>query len=215
MLLEPEVGGGPVAERAGLAERLGWHVNDQELFAQALAHRSWCAEHAGREPNERLEFLGDAVLGLIVTDYLYRSYPDLPEGELAKARAAVVNSSSLASAARELNVGDALLLGKGEDSSGGRLKPSILADAMEALIGAVYLDSGYTVTEEVVLRLFRDRLSGAARGPGEEDYKTRLQELCAQTYDELPVYRVTDSGPDHAKVFGADVVVGGTLPRPR
>ena len=210
MLTEPEVGGDqPGAQGAGLAERLGWHVHDQRLFAQALAHRSWCAEHSGREPNERLEFLGDAVLGLIVTDYLYRSYPDLPEGELAKARAAVVNSASLASTARELRVGDALLLGKGEDSSGGRLKPSILADAMEAVIGAVYLDAGYAATEEMVLRLLRERLSGAAKGPGEEDYKTRLQELCAQTYDELPVYRVTDSGPDHAKVFAAEVMVGG------
>ena len=151
MLTEPEVGGDqPGAQGAGLAERLGWHVHDQRLFAQALAHRSWCAEHSGREPNERLEFLGDAVLGLIVTDYLYRSYPDLPEGELAKARAAVVNSAALASTARELRVGDALLLGKGEDSSGGRLKPSILADAMEAVIGAVYLDAGYAATEEMV-----------------------------------------------------------------
>ncbi|HXW82658.1 MAG TPA: ribonuclease III, partial [Acidimicrobiales bacterium] len=207
VLIEPVVGGEqPAAQRAGLAERLGWHVHDQGLFAQALAHRSWCAEHPGREPNERLEFLGDAVLGLIVTDYLYRSYPDLPEGELAKARAAVVNSASLASTARELRVGDALLLGKGEDSSGGRLKPSILADAMEAVIGAVYLDAGYAETEQMVLRLLSERLRGAASGPGEEDYKTRLQELCAQTYDELPVYRVTDSGPDHAKVFAAQVL---------
>jgi ribonuclease III len=194
---------------AGLAGRLGWEVADRELFAQALAHRSWCAEHPGKEPNERLEFLGDAVLGLIVTDYLYRSYPDLPEGELAKARAAVVNSVSLASAARELRLGEALLLGKGEDSSGGRLKPSILADAMEAVIGAIYLDAGYSVVDEIVLRLFGERLRGAAKGPGEEDYKTRLQELCAQNYDELPVYRVTDSGPDHAKVFEAEVLVGG------
>ena len=109
---------------------------------------------------------------------------------------------SLASAARQLRLGYALLLGKGEDSSGGRLKPSILADAMEAVIGAIYLDAGYAVTEEIVLRLFEERLTGAAKGPGEEDYKTRLQELCAQNFDELPVYRVTDSGPDHAKVFG-------------
>ena len=211
MLLEPDVSPDQAGDqRAGLAQRLGWDVRDQELFAQALAHRSWCAEHAGREPNERLEFLGDAVLGLIVTDYLYRSYPDLPEGELAKARAAVVNSVSLASAARQLQLGSALLLGKGEDSSGGRLKPSILADAMEAVIGAIYLDAGYAVTEEVVLRLFEERLTGAAKGPGEEDYKTRLQELCAQNYDELPIYRVTDSGPDHAKVFRAEVFVGGT-----
>ena len=198
-------------ERAGLAARLGWEVNDLAQLAQAMAHRSWCAEHPGQEPNERLEFLGDAVLGLVVTDYLYRAYPDLPEGELAKARAAVVNSASLASTARQLEVGSALFLGKGEDSSGGRQKPSILADAMEALIGAIYLDAGYAVVAEIVMRLLGDRLRDAARGPGEEDYKTRLQELSAQTYDELPTYRITDSGPDHAKVFQAEVVVRGRL----
>jgi ribonuclease-3 len=181
VLLEPEVRDDAAAERAGLAERLGWQVNDQDLFAQALAHRSWCAEHPRHEPNERLEFLGDAVLGQIVTDYLYRSYPDLPEGELAKARAAVVNSASLAGTARELRVGNALLLGKGEDSSGGRLKPSILADAMEALIGAIYLDVGYAAADTIVLRLLEERLREAAKGPGEDDYKTRLQELCAQS----------------------------------
>jgi ribonuclease-3 len=177
-----------------------------------LAHRSWCAEHTGQEPNERLEFLGDAVLGLIVTDFLYRSYPDFPEGELAKVRAAVVNATSLASVAREVHLGNALLLGKGEDSSGGRLKPSILADAMEALIGAVYLDAGYGVADEIVLRLLGGRIQEAVKGPGDDDYKTRLQELCAQTYDELPLYRVTDRGPDHAKVFDAEVVIAG---RPR
>jgi ribonuclease-3 len=210
VLLEPEIRDDAAAERAGLAERLGWQVNDQDLFAQALAHRSWCAEHPRHEPNERLEFLGDAVLGQIVTDYLYRAYPHLPEGELAKARAAVVNSASLAGTARELRVGNALLLGKGEDSSGGRLKPSILADAMEALIGAIYLDVGYAAADTIVLRLLEERLREAAKGPGEDDYKTRLQELCAQAFDELPVYRVTDSGPDHAKVFEAQVIVGGS-----
>ena len=215
MLTGPEVAGEQAAgeretgERAGLAARLGWDVGNQELFAQALAHRSWCAEHPGREPNERLEFLGDAVLGLVVTDYLYRSYPDLPEGELAKARAAVVNSASLAGTARELQLGNALSLGKGEDSSGGRLKLSILADAMEALIGAIYLDAGYSAVNEIVLLLLGERLREAARGPGDEDYKTRLQELCAQTYDELPAYRLADSGPDHAKVFQAEVMVKG------
>ncbi len=208
MLTGPEgAGDQAVGEQAGLADRLGWKVGNQELFARALAHRSWCAEHPGREPNERLEFLGDAVLGLVVTDYLYRTYHDLPEGELAKARAAVVNSASLASTARELQLGHALFLGKGEDSSGGRLKLSILADAMEALIGAIYLDAGYAVVKEIVLELLGERLREAARGPGDEDYKTRLQELCAQTYDELPLYRIADSGPDHAKVFQAEVVV--------
>ncbi len=220
MLTGPHVTGDPEAgdraagdrvdgEQASLAARLGWDVGNQELFAQALAHRSWCAEHPGREPNERLEFLGDAVLGLVVTDYLYRTYPDLPEGELAKARAAVVNSVSLASTARELQLGNALFLGKGEDASGGRSKLSILADAMEALIGAIYLDAGYSTVNGIVLQLLGERLRESAKGPGDEDYKTRLQELCAQTYDELPVYRVADSGPDHAKVFHAEVTVRG------
>jgi ribonuclease-3 len=205
-----QVAGDQVAgEQAGLAARLAWDVGNPELFAQALAHRSWCAEHPGREPNERLEFLGDAVLGLVVTDYLYRTYPDLPEGELAKSRAAVVNSASLASTARELGLGNALFLGKGEDASGGRSKLSILADAMEAIIGAIYLDAGYSTVKAIVLELLGERLRESAKGPGDEDYKTRLQELCAQTYDELPVYRVADSGPDHAKVFHAEVTVRG------
>ncbi|HET9058385.1 MAG TPA: ribonuclease III, partial [Acidimicrobiales bacterium] len=206
---EPQPVGEEPAARAALASQLGWDVRDAGLYLQALAHRSWCAEHAGNEPNERLEFLGDAVLGLAVTDFLYRSYPHLPEGELAKARAAVVNSVALAGTAREVGLGPALLLGKGEDSSGGRFKPSILADAMEAVIGAMYLDAGYKRTEEMIMRLLGERLRDAARGPGEEDYKTRLQEHCAQTFDELPNYRVSDRGPDHSKVFYAEVHVGG------
>ncbi len=197
------------SDRAVLTERLGWQVADRALFMQALAHRSWCAEHPGHEPNERLEFLGDAVLGLVVTDYLYRTYPGLPEGELAKARAAVVNSVALAGTARAIGLGRSLLLGKGEDSSGGRSKPSILADAMEALIGAIYLDAGYAAASRVVLDLLGERLADSARGPGEDDYKTRLQELCAQRQDELPLYRIKDRGPDHAKVFEAEVFVGG------
>jgi ribonuclease-3 len=196
-------------EQDGLASRLGWQVNDPDLLVQAFAHRSWCAEHPGYEPNERLEFLGDAVLGLIVTDHLFRSYPDLAEGELAKARAAVVNSASLANIARDLGLGAALLLGKGEDSSGGRAKPSILADAAEAVIGAIYLDVGYAAAEEVVMRLVAELVTEAASGPGGQDYKTRLQELCAQDFDELPAYNVVDSGPDHAKIFKAEVSVAG------
>lgn len=206
---EPQPAGDESAARTVLAQQLGWEVQDGDLFLQALAHRSWCAEHPGNEPNERLEFLGDAVLGLVVTDFLFREYPDLPEGELAKARAAVVNSGALAGIAREVGLGPALLLGKGEDSSGGRFKPSILADTMEALIGAMYLDAGYAVTDAMVMRLLGERLRDSARGPGEEDYKTRLQEYCAQTFEELPSYSVTDHGPDHSKVFRAEVHVGG------
>jgi ribonuclease-3 len=192
-----------------LAGKLGWRVREPGLLREALAHRSWCSEHPGQVSNERLEFLGDAVLGLVVTDYLYRHYPAMAEGELAKARAAVVNSASLAAVARTIGLGDALLLGKGEDASGGRAKSSILADTMEAVIGAMYLDMGYLEAEQAVLRLLGPRLSEAAKEPGEEDYKTRLQELCAQSFEEPPSYRVTDHGPDHAKVFEAEVVVGG------
>jgi ribonuclease-3 len=194
-----------------LAGRLGWKVSDAEWLTRSLAHRSWVAETPGSDSNERLEFLGDAVLGLVVTDYLFRTYPTLPEGELAKVRASVVNSATLAEVAASFDVGDALLLGKGEGQSGGREKPSILADAMEALIGAVYLDQGWEAASELVMRLLGDLIEQAAMGPGGQDYKTRLQELCARRFDELPQYRVADDGPDHAKRFDASVRVRGTV----
>jgi ribonuclease-3 len=162
----------------------------------------------GGGSNERLEFLGDAVLGLVVTDHIYRAYPDLPEGELAKVRASVVSAAALAEVAVELGLGDALALGKGEDASGGREKPSILADATEAVIGAVYLDGGWDASQPFVLDLLGDRIADAAAGPGGQDYKTRLQELSARTYESVPVYEVTDEGPDHAKQFFAAVRVG-------
>jgi len=199
------------AEREALAARLRWDVAEQDLLLRAVSHRSWCAETAGSQSNERLEFLGDAVLGLVVTDHLFRTYPGLPEGELAKVRASVVNASVLAELAAELDVGDAMLLGKGEGQSGGREKPSILADAMEALIGAVYLDRGWGAASELVMRLLTDRMTEAAAGPGGQDFKTRLQELCARKLDQLPLYQVMDEGPDHAKVFDAVVIVGGQV----
>jgi ribonuclease-3 len=161
--------------------------------------------------NERLEFLGDAVLGLIVTDFLFRTYPDLPEGELAKVRASVVNSAALAEVAASLDIGAALLLGKGEDQSGGREKPSILADAMEAVIGAVYLDGGWQAADELVMGLLGNRIEEAAAGPGGQDYKTRLQELSAHEFEHLPRYEVHDEGPDHAKRFFASVYLGGDV----
>ncbi|MDP9389308.1 MAG: ribonuclease III [Actinomycetota bacterium] len=178
-------------------------------MARALAHRSWCAEVAGEESNERLEFLGDAVLGLVVTDHVFRMYPGLPEGELAKVRASVVNSAVLAEVATGLDLGSWLLLGKGEDASGGREKPSILADAMEAVIGAVYLDGGWAAAQSLVLWLLGDRIAEAAAGPGGQDFKTRLQERAARMFDQLPRYQVTDEGPDHAKRFFATVSVAG------
>lgn len=149
------------------------------------------------------------MLGLVVTQHLYRAYPDLPEGELAKVRASVVNSSALAEVALELRLGEALLLGKGEDGSGGREKPSILADVTEAVIGAVYIDRGWDAAADLVMGLLGDRIAEAATGPGGQDYKTRLQELCARRFDHLPVYRVRDAGPDHAKTFDAVVLVAG------
>jgi ribonuclease-3 len=175
-------------------------------------HRSWCAEHPGWDSNERLEFLGDAVLGIVVTDNLFRTYPDLPEGELAKVRASVVSAAALSEVAVELRLGDALLLGKGEDGSGGREKPSILADALEAVLGIVYMEMGPRRAAELVMRLLGERIAEAASGPGGQDYKTRLQELVARLFEGgVPRYEVDDDGPDHAKRFFARVRVDGDV----
>ena len=192
-----------------LVERLGRPFADPSLLQRSLAHRSWCAETEGARSNERLEFLGDAVLGLVVTDHLFLTYPDLPEGELAKVRASLVNSEALAEVAAGLDLGSFLLLGKGEAASGGREKPSILADAMEAVIGAVYLDGGWDGAADLVMHLLADRIEEAAAGPGGQDYKTRLQELAARKFEQLPRYEVHDDGPDHAKRFYAKVFLAG------
>ena len=188
--------------------RLGYAFSTRESLEAALAHRSWCAENEGNKSNERLEFLGDSVLGLVVTNHIYRAYPDLPEGELAKVRSSVVNAQALAEAALSLDLGDAVRLGKGEDASGGREKPSILSDAFEAVIGAIYLDGGWEAASEFVLRMLGTLIEEAAAGPGGQDYKTRLQELAAQHYPDLPRYVVEDDGPDHAKTFHARVYIG-------
>lgn len=180
------------------------------MLRRAMAHRSWCAENEGEESNERLEFLGDAVLGLIVTDHVYRTYPDLPEGKLAQLRAAVVNARSLAEVAGEIGIGASLLLGRGEDASGGREKPSILSDALEAVIGAVYLDGGWDEAYQLVLDLLREQIVDAAAGPGAGDFKTRLQEAAAQLGgSQVPTYMISAAGPDHAKEFVATVHLGG------
>jgi ribonuclease-3 len=194
-----------------LARRLGQATGEVKLLQQAMAHRSWCAETADEPSNERLEFLGDSVLGLVVTDHIFQAYPDLPEGELAKVRASVVNAEVLADLAASLDLGSALLLGKGEDASGGREKPSILADAFEAVIGAIYLELGWATAGGLVMQLLGDRIREAAAGPGGQDYKTRLQELAARQAQPLPRYSVEEEGPDHAKRFRASVHVGGRL----
>ena len=192
-----------------LEEALGHVFESPALLAQALVHRSYCAENPEVESNERMEFLGDAVLGLSVTVYVFNEYPDLPEGELAKLRASVVNAEVLTAVATEVDLGAALYLGKGEDASGGRAKDSILADAMEAVIAAVYLDGGWDAADRLVLDLVGDRIRDGASGPGGHDYKTRLQELVAQRFDQLPRYQIRAEGPDHSKRFFAVVTIAG------
>ena len=174
-------------------------------------HRSWCAENPGWRSNERLEFLGDSVLGIVITDHLFTTYPELAEGDLAKVRASVVSAAALSEVADELALGDAMLLGKGEDGSGGREKPSILADALEAVLGVVYVEVGMDAARDLVLRLLLARTTEAATGPGGQDYKTRLQEIAARRFADQPAYEVTDQGPDHAKHFFAEVRVDGDV----
>jgi ribonuclease-3 len=179
-----------------------------ELLDRALMHRSYAYENGGLPTNERLEFLGDSVLGLIVTDTLFRSYPDLPEGQLAKLRAAVVNMRALAGVARALDLGAYVRLGKGEEGTGGRDKSSILADTLEAVIGAVYLDKGLTLADDLVHRLFDPLIARAARLGAGLDWKTSLQELTAEMALGVPEYHVEESGPDHQKFFRAFVRIG-------
>jgi ribonuclease III len=179
-----------------------------ELLERALMHRSYAYENGGLPTNERLEFLGDSVLGLIVTDTLFRSYPDLPEGQLAKLRAAVVNMRALAGVARSLDLGAYVRLGKGEEGTGGRDKSSILADTLEAVIGAVYLDQGLAVADGLVHRLFDPVIARSARLGAGLDWKTSLQELTAAEMLGVPEYHVEESGPDHQKFFRASVRIG-------
>jgi ribonuclease-3 len=181
------------------------------LLERALTHRSYAYEHGGLPTNERLEFLGDAVLGLVVTDALYTTHPELPEGSLAKLRASVVNTRALADVARELELGKWLRLGRGEEVTGGRDKNSILADTMEAVIGAIYLDRGIGAVTTVVRALFDPLMRAASQEGASLDWKTALQELSAARGLGVPDYRIAESGPDHAKSFVAQVAVGGEV----
>lgn len=195
---------------AALAGRLGYRFDDLSLLSHALAHRSWCGEQEGGAPsNERLEFLGDAVLGLVVAGYCFEEYPGFAEGKLAKVRSAVVNTRVLATVARRLGIGEVLLLGRGEEGSGGRGKASILADAFEAVLGAVYLDGGWAAAESLVLRQFRDAIAQAADEPDDFDHKSRLQEKAVRDGHGTPRYAVVGSGPDHDRAYVAEVFVGG------
>lgn len=186
-------------------DRLGHRFATLELLLEAATHRSWCAEHAGHRSNERLEFLGDAVLGLVVTDDLFRRLGDAGEGLMSRVRASVVCAPALAEMAAEIDLGDILLLGKGERASGGRDRPSILADAMEAVIGAIYLDAGYPAAAAVVERLVAPRLAIA----GDPDHKSRLHELAAQVPGRRVLFDIVEEGPEHDKIFRATVVFDG------
>jgi ribonuclease III len=182
----------------------------EELLTLALTHRSYAYEHGGLPTNERLEFLGDAVLGLAVTDELFHRHPDRSEGDLAKLRASIVNTQALAAVARGLTpegLGAHLLLGRGEVNTGGADKSSILADGMESLLGAVYLQHGIDVSREVILRLFADLMDTAPTLGAGLDWKTSLQELAAARNLGPPSYVVTSTGPDHDKEFTAVVMV--------
>jgi len=197
------------AEVAALAAALGVDLS-AGLLELALTHRSYAFEHGGLPTNERLEFLGDSVLGLVVSESLYRRYPDLPEGQLARLRAAVVNARALAGIGRGLRLGEHLRLGRGEEATGGRDRSSILADTVEALFGAVFVELGFAAATRVVGRLLDPMVTEAAATGAGLDWKTSLQELTARRGDGVPEYHVSDTGPDHAKVFRAAAVVGGT-----
>ena len=189
-----------------LLDKLGVHL-DPELLVLSLTHRSFAHEAGGIPTNERLEFLGDTVLGLVVTERLYREQPDHPEGDLARMRAATVSQRALAGVARELDLGSYVLLGKGELATGGRDKDSILSDTLEAVFGAVYLTHGLEVARGVVDRLVGPTLERAADLGAGLDWKTSLQELVASLGLGVPQYVVTGEGPDHARIFTAQVVV--------
>jgi ribonuclease-3 len=192
-----------------LARQLQHQFADWTLLQQALAHRSWCGEQDGAPSNERLEFLGDAVLGMVVAEHVYAAFPDFAEGKMAKIRSAVVNARVLAEVAEELDIGSELLLGRGEEASGGRTKPSILADALEAVIGAVYLDADWAAARPLVLRLLQERILRAAAEPDDFDHKSRLQELTVHRGEGTPRYVVVGSGPDHDRHYAAEVYIGG------
>ena len=193
-----------------LVARLGVELSE-EILKQAITHRSFSYENGGVPTNERLEFLGDSVLGIVITDELYRKNPDAQEGQLAKLRAAVVNAKALADVARTLGLGEFLLLGKGEEATGGRDKSSILADAVEAILGAIYVEHGLAKSGEVILQLFAPILAASAELGAGLDWKTSLAELVNSKSLGAIGYVIEQSGPDHDKRFSAQVKVGQDL----
>jgi len=194
-----------------LEDNLGYHFKNPGLLEHALTHSSYANEHrsAGVTSNERLEFLGDSVLGMVVAEYLFRTHPNMPEGELTRTRAALVCEDSLYEVARSLGLGSYLRLGKGEAAGGGRERPSILADATEATLAAVYLDGGIDAVRPIIQTFILDKEREKAV---DRDYKTALQELVQRNPGQSIVYHLVDEiGPDHARVFVMEVSIGGTV----
>lgn len=187
-------------------KELGIEV-DAQLFELSFTHRSYAYEHPGLASNERLEFLGDAVLEIVVTEHIFRTYPELPEGHLAKLRASVVSSVALAEVARSLDLGGHILLGKGEIATHGDTKTSILADTMEAVIGAIHISAGSAAASRFIHATFDDLIAASEAAGDYADYKTVLQEMCAARGWDLPRYDVVGEGPDHERTFTAVVVV--------
>ncbi len=193
---------------------INYRFTDERLLDLAMTHSSYANERTGEclDDNERLEFLGDSVLGIVVSDYLYKTYGDLPEGELSKIRSLVVCEGTLSEVANRLDIGQYLKLGKGESLTGGREKPSILSDAVEALIAAIYLDGGFKAAQSFVLKQLSDSIKQAVGGKIFKDYKSALQEFVQSgTHGEIAYQIVAESGPDHNKEFFANVVVGGVV----
>lgn len=199
----------PIATLDELERRLGYRFTDIELLDRALRHRSWCGENGGSASNERLEFLGDAVLGWAVADISFRRFVDVSEGKLTDLRKSVVSEPALARIAAGIDLGQFLRLGRSEAMSGGDQKPSLLSDAFEAVLAAVYLDGGPTPAFALVERLVAPHLDESAGDVAQLDHKSALQYLCDRLGLDWPKYTVTSSGPPHAQVFTADVVVDG------
>jgi len=196
-----------------LCERLGYRFRAPTLLVEALTHKSHLNEAPDltRRDNERLEFLGDAVLDLVISEHFLQRFPQAPEGELSKLKSQIVNEAALARAARDLDLGTALALGRGEELTGGRQKPSLLADALEAVIAAVYLDGGLDAARGVILRTLQGVLADQSRSEA-TDYKTELQEWCQRRFDVLPAYTVVrETGPDHRKTFEVRLTIRGEL----
>ncbi|MFA4016740.1 MAG: hypothetical protein RUDDFDWM_001851 [Candidatus Fervidibacterota bacterium] len=192
-----------------LMQRLKINLRNLALLNEALTHPSYCAEHKGVTSNQRLEFLGDSVLGLIVTKYLFERFPELSEGELTKVRATAVSEKVLSQVAKEIGLGEFLLLSKGEDQIGGRKRPSILADAFEALVGAIFVEKGLKATADFVLSLLSKRIELIRDNHIIIDYKSRLQELAQRYFKATPTYRViTECGPEHNRTFTVAVYIG-------